>query len=104
MRKLLSMELSNFFKIIVTLMAKLIMLTTVAYVLNGFHGNVGFPYWLSDGLPWWLGDKESVCNAGDSLQYRSCKFYPWIRRYPGEGNGNSLQYSCLGNLMDRGTW
>ena len=25
-------------------------------------------------------------------------------RYPGEGNGNPLQYSCLGNSMDRGTW
>ena len=25
-------------------------------------------------------------------------------RYPGEGNGNSLQYSCLDNLMDRGAW
>ena len=25
-------------------------------------------------------------------------------RFPGEGNGNPLQYSCLGNLMDRGTW
>ena len=25
------------------------------------------------------------------------------RRFPGEGNGNSLQYSCLENLMDRGT-
>ena len=25
-------------------------------------------------------------------------------RYPGEGNGNPLQYSCLGNPMDRGTW
>ena len=25
-------------------------------------------------------------------------------RYPGEGNGNSLQYSCLENPMDRGTW
>ena len=23
---------------------------------------------------------------------------------PGEGNGNQLQYSCLGNLMDRGAW
>ena len=23
---------------------------------------------------------------------------------PGEGNGNPLQYSCLGNLIDRGTW
>ena len=26
------------------------------------------------------------------------------RRSPGEGNGNSLQYSCLGNPMDRGVW
>ena len=23
---------------------------------------------------------------------------------PGEGNGNPLQYSCLGNPKDRGTW
>ena len=23
---------------------------------------------------------------------------------PGEGNGDPLQYSCLGNLMDRGAW
>ena len=26
------------------------------------------------------------------------------RRSPGEGNGNPLQYSCLGNPMDRGAW
>ena len=25
-------------------------------------------------------------------------------RAPGEGNGNPLQYSCLGNVMDRGAW
>ena len=25
-------------------------------------------------------------------------------RYPGEGNGNPLQYSCLKNSMDRGAW
>ena len=29
---------------------------------------------------------------------------PGLRRSPGEGNGNSLQYPCLGNLMDRGAW
>ena len=29
---------------------------------------------------------------------------PGSRRSPGEGNDNPLQYSCLGNLMDRGTW
>ena len=25
-------------------------------------------------------------------------------RFPGEGNGNPLQYFCLGNPMDRGPW
>ena len=27
-----------------------------------------------------------------------------LGRSPGEGNGNALQYSCLGNPMDRGAW
>ena len=29
---------------------------------------------------------------------------PGLGRYPGEGNGNPLQYSCLENSMDRGAW
>ena len=29
---------------------------------------------------------------------------PGPGRYAGEGNGNPLQYSCLGNHMDRGSW
>ena len=29
---------------------------------------------------------------------------PGSRRNPGEGNGNPLQYSCLGNPMDREAW
>ena len=29
---------------------------------------------------------------------------PGLGRSPGEGNDNPLQYSCLGNLMDRGAW
>ena len=29
---------------------------------------------------------------------------PELGRSPGEGNGNPLQYSCLGNHMDRGPW
>ena len=29
-------------------------------------------------------------------------FDPWVRKIPGEGNGNTLQYSFLGNPMDRG--
>ena len=39
--------------------------------------------------------KESACQRG---------FDPWVRKIPGEGNGNPLQYSCLGNPMDRGPW
>ena len=41
--------------------------------------------------------KESGCNAGDLGSI------PELRRSPEEGNGNLLQYSCLGNPMDRGT-
>ena len=29
---------------------------------------------------------------------------PGLGRSPGEGNDNPLQYSCLGNPMDRGSW
>ena len=29
---------------------------------------------------------------------------PGLRRFPGVGNGNPFQYSCLENSMDRGTW
>ena len=40
--------------------------------------------------------KASAYNAGDP------GLIPGSGRCPGEGNGNSLQYSCLGNPMDRG--
>ena len=42
--------------------------------------------------------KESACSAGDPSSI------PGPGRSPGEGNGNSLQYSCLENPMDRGAW
>ena len=29
---------------------------------------------------------------------------PRLGKSPGEGNGNSLKYSCLGKLMGRGAW
>jgi len=35
---------------------------------------------------------------------RDADSIPGSGRSPGEGNGNTLQYSCLGNPMDRGTW
>ena len=32
------------------------------------------------------------------------RFDPWVRKIPGEGNGNPLHYSCLENPMDGGAW
>ena len=42
--------------------------------------------------------KESACNAGNLGSI------PELGKFPGEGNGNPFQYSCLGNPMDRGAW
>ena len=47
-------------------------------------------------LPRWLSRKESACNTGDMGSI------PGSGRSPGVGNGNSFQYSCLGDPMDRG--
>ena len=35
---------------------------------------------------------------------RDMGLIPGLGRYPGEGKGNPLRYSCLGNPMDRGSW
>ena len=61
-------------------------ITLLAFILSskGFpHSSVG---------------KESACHAGDSGLIQGSV------RFPGEGNGNPLQYSCLENPMDRGAW
>ena len=42
--------------------------------------------------------KNLPANAGD------LGLIPGLGHSPGEGNGNPLQYSCLGNSMDRGAW
>ena len=42
--------------------------------------------------------KASVCNAGDTGSILG------LGRFPGEGNGNPLQYSYLENPMDREAW
>ena len=42
--------------------------------------------------------KNPSANAGD------VGLIPGLERSLGKGNGNPLQYSCLGNSMDRGVW
>ena len=41
---------------------------------------------------------ETACSAEDLGSTAG------LGKYTGEGNGNPLQYSCLGNPMDRGAW
>ena len=50
------------------------------------------------GFPRWLSGKESACQTGD------LGLIPELGRSPGEGNDNPLQYSCLGDPMDREGW
>ena len=45
----------------------------------------------------WLSGGESTCNEGDLISWG-------VGRAPGKGNSSPLQYSCLGNPMDRGAW
>ena len=45
-----------------------------------------------------LDSKEFACNRGDVV------LIPGLGRFPGEGNVNLLQYSCLENSTDREVW
>ena len=53
---------------------------------------------VSYGFPGGSVVKNLPANAGDA------GLIPGLERTPGEGNDNPLQYSCLGNSMDRGAW
>ena len=46
----------------------------------------------------WLDGNKSACQAGNASSM------PELGRSPRERNGSPLQYSCLGNPMDRGVW
>ena len=45
--------------------------------------------------------KNAPANVGD---VRDAGSIPGSERSPGGGNGNSLQYSCLENPVERGAW
>ena len=52
-------------------------------------------------LPQWLRSKTTTYQL---RKWKGHGFYTWVGRSPGEGSGNPLQYSCLGNSMKRGAW
>jgi len=63
-----------------------------------FSGSQGIHFGVRLPCPCGSNVKESACNAGELGSI------PGSGRSPGEGNGNPLQYPCLENPMDRGTW
>ena len=67
---------------------------SATWTLAQVPGLGGFPQQLS-----WF--KNPSANAGDA---RDSGSIPGLGRSPVEGNGDSLQSSCLENLMDRGAW
>ena len=50
------------------------------------------------GFPGCSNGKESACKGGDQSSV------PGLGRSPGKGYGNPLQYSWLGNPINRGAW
>ena len=65
------------------------------FLAGEFHGQI---HGQSGGFPGGPDSKESACNEGDLGSI------PGLGRFPGEGNGYPLQYSCLENPMDRRAW
>ena len=57
-------------------------------------------FWIGSlkGFPGGSEGKASACNAGDR------GLIPGLGRFPREGNGNRLQYTCLENPVDGGAW
>ena len=57
----------------------------------------------------WATNTSLLCPGGSGAQNPSASagdadLIPVSGRSPGEGSGNPLQYSCLGNHVDRGAW
>ena len=61
-----------------------------------WYPNYNYP--VSKAKEGFASDKESACNTGDMVSI------PGLGRSPGGGNGNPVQYSFWGNLMDGGVW
>ena len=62
---------------------------------SGARSCISLHFWSQWGFPGGSDGKESACNA------ENMSSIPESGRSPGEGNSNPLQYSCLGNPMDR---
>ena len=66
-----------------------------------YYGGVHINLYFFSGFPGSSVVKNSPVNGGDAGDAGSI---PGWEKSPGEENSNLLQYSCLGNPMDRGAW
>ena len=67
-------------------------------MLHTVYDSKSMTFWKKKDTPGGLDGKKSACNGGNPGSI------PGLGRSPGDGNGNSLPSSCLGNFMDRGAW
>ena len=78
----------------------IIILNKSSVVLSIGIRSLGIHSWLPDSTKW-LSGQDSPANAEDS---GDSGLIPGSGRFPGEGNGNTLQYSCLENSIGREAW
>ena len=57
--------------------------------------------WTNLGVPAGAGGEEPACQC---RRHKGHGFDPWVGKISGGEHGNPLQYSCLENPMNRGTW
>ena len=61
-------------------------------------------YWYCVLVLCYIGASQVVSGEKSTFQCRRWGFDPWVRKIPWSRKCNSLQYSCLENAMDKGTW
>ena len=71
---------------------------SILSVLSSFRRHLSIHYPLLKSFSGGVAVKNPPGTAGEA------GLIPGWGRSPGEGNGYPLQYSCLGDLMDRGAW
>ena len=76
----------------------IVVLICISLIMSDVYQRFLLHLW---GFPGGASGKELTANAGDT---RDVGLIPGSGRSPRGGHGNPLQYSCLGNPMDRGAW
>ena len=71
------------------------------YRTSGDNANTKLVIPSEGDFPGGASGKKPDCQC---RRHKRLEFDPWVRKIPGGGHGNPLQYSHLENPMDRGAW